>query len=205
MVLTPVSLSEASRAIVTEYDASTVKSGAHWSMKEVNAVRQEIKAHYIEAQQHLCCYCGIPDPANHHWDWDAEHIVPKALHPEFLFTAENLSVACRECNQAKRSKETLVDPTVSIYPVSSDAFLVVHPHFDEWSEHILRDNLTYASLSAKGAWTIKECNLNRFDGRVIGLRYPISDRRWEQPVRELLSGEMTLQEVIDFIVSQERP
>jgi hypothetical protein len=117
-----------------------------------------------------------------------------------MFTEMNLAAACRECNSHKRAKETLVDPLANAYPLTPSAFYVVHPHYDNWSEHILRDHLTYASFSAKGAWTIKECNLNRFTGREIGLRYAISDVRYEEPVRQLLSGDMTLQQLVDDLM-----
>lgn len=199
MTLNPIVYSQTSAALVSRYDAAPDEVSTYWDDDAVTPVRKEIKAHYIAEQQHLCCYCGIPDPATHGLDWDVEHIVPKKGHPEFLFTQVNLGVACRECNGHKRAKETLVDPSASAYPSKSNAFLVVHPHFDEWSDHILRDHLTYASFSNKGKWTIKECRLNRFDERVIGLRYAISDSRYEELVRSLLAGGSTLQQIANTI------
>jgi len=187
--------STSSAALVARYDASGVKVSTYWRRDEVTPTRKEIKSHYIGEQLHLCCYCGLPDPSTHGLDWDVEHIVPQAKHPEFMFTGVNLAVACRECNMNKGAKETLVDPSTSAYPSASDAFHVVHPHFDEWPEHILRDHLTFASFTDKGAWTIKECNLNRFSGRQIGLRYPISDTRYEEQVRLFLGGDVTLQQI----------
>jgi hypothetical protein len=190
-----IAYSEESAALVARYNADPDKVSTYWTEDDVTPVRKEIKAHYIGQQQHLCCYCGLPDPSIHGLDWDVEHIVPQKRHPEFLFTQVNLSVACRECNGNKGAKETLVDPLTSDYPSTSDAFLVVHPHFDEWSDHILRDHLTFASFTDKGRWTIKECRLNRFDERVIGLRYAISDSRYEKQVRELLTKGATLQQI----------
>lgn len=205
MVLNPIVYSAASAALVSLYDADPDKLPKYWSEKGVNPVRKEIKTHYLREQQHLCCYCGIPDPATHGLDWDVEHIVPQKRHPRFLFTQLNLSVACRECNGSKGAKETLVDPSALEYPSTSEAFRVVHPHFDEWSDHILRDHLTFASFSDKGSWTIKECRLNRFDEREIGLRYPISDDRYEEFVRSLLAGGSSLQDIANRILAFERP
>lgn len=198
MISNSIVYSETSAALVSRYNADSDKAPAYWGEKEVTPVRHEIKAHYIREQQHLCCYCGIPDPATHGLDWDVEHVAPQKRYPQFLFTEVNLGVACRECNGHKNAKETLVDPLVSAYPSTSDAFLVVHPHFDEWSDHILRDHLTYASFTDKGIWTIKECRLNRFDERVIGLPYAISDTRYESEVRRLLAGGVTLQQAADL-------
>lgn len=199
MISNSITYCEASAALVARYNADPSKVSTYWSEDEVTPVRKEIKAHYIKEQQHLCCYCGLPDPAIHGLDWDVEHIVPQKWHPEFLFTQVNLGVACRECNGNKGAKETLVDPAAFEYPTGSAAFLIVHPHFDEWSDHILRDHLTFASFTEKGKWTIKECRLNRFDERLVGLRYAISDRRYEELVRELLAGGATLQQVANQI------
>jgi hypothetical protein len=197
VISTPISYGSDSTAIVTEFEDGPTKVASRWSDADVESVRREIKQHYIVEQEYLCCYCGIADPSTHGLDWDVEHIVARRRRPEFMFTPANLAVACRECNVHKGSKETLVDPACMVYPTTGDAFLVVHPHFDDWSEHILRDHLTYASFTVKGSWTIKECNLNRFAGRLVGIRFPISDTRYEQEVRKLLAGGMTLQEAVD--------
>ena len=199
MIKNPIVYCEASSALVARYDTQPDKASTYWSDEEVTPVRLEIKAYYIKEQQHLCCYCGIPDPSTHGLDWDVEHVVPQKRRPEFMFTQVNLGVACKECNGSKRDKETLVDPSALAYPSTSDAFLVVHPHFDEWSDHILRDHLTYASFTDKGKWTIEECRLNRFNERVIGLRYAISDSRYEDQVRSLLAGGSTLQQIANHI------
>lgn len=199
MILNPVVFCEASAALVALYDAEPDKISTYWSDEEVTPVRLEIKAHYIKEQQHLCCYCGLPDPSTHGLDWDVEHVVSKKHRPEFMFTQVNLGVACKECNGSKRDKETLVDPLATAYPSTSDAFIVVHPHFDEWSDHILRDDLTYASFTDKGKWTIEACRLNRFNERVIGLRFPLSDSRYEDQVRSLLADGSTLQQIANRI------
>lgn len=199
MISNPIMYCEKSAALVARYNAEPDKVSTYWSDDEVNLVRKEIKKHYIKEQQHLCCYCGMPDPSTHGSDWDVEHVVPQKRRPEFMFTPVNLGVACKECNGIKGAKETLVDPSVPAYPSTSDAFLIVHPHFDEWSDHILRDHLTYASFTDKGKWTIEQCRLTRFNEREIGLRYAISDSRYEDQVRSLLAGGSTLQQIANHI------
>lgn len=200
MISNPVVYSAASGALVARYNVNPNGFPSYWSDDAIDPLRKEIKDHYIEEQERTCCYCGIPNPSNHGMVWTAEHVVPKALRPEFLFTEVNLAVACPECNQAKRNKQTLVDPSVSVYPLTADDFLVVHPHFDEWRDHILRDNVTYASFTEKGKWTIVECELNRLEQRKIGLVYPISDLRYEALVRLLLDGGSALQEIVDRVL-----
>lgn len=197
MIVNRIVYCATSAALINRYQADADKDSKYWGHDDVTPVRKEIKNHYIKEQQHLCCYCGIPDPSNHGSDWDVEHVVPQQSRPDFMFTQENLAVACKECNSFKSAKETLVDPSASSYPSASDAFLIVHPHFDDWTDHILRDHLTYASFTDKGKWTIKECRLNRLNERIVGLRYPISDTRYEDTVRNLLAGGLTLQEALD--------
>lgn len=199
MISNPIVYCETSAALVERYNSKPDKVSTYWRDEEVKLVRKEIKAHYIREQRHLCCYCGIPCPATHGSVWDVEHVVPQSRRPEFMFTPVNLGVACKECNGIKSAKETLVDPSARAYPSTSDAFLIVHPHFDEWSDHILRDHLTYASFTDKGKWTIEECRLNRSNEREIGLRYPISDSRYEDQVRNLLAGDLTLQQIVNHI------
>jgi hypothetical protein len=186
-----------SSTTVASFNASVNKQSTYWSTDAARAVAQLAKKHYIAEQQHLCCYCGLPDPSTHGLDWDIEHVVAQKPHPEFMFTSENLAVACKECNTAKGMTESLVDPSVTVYPGSSDDFHLVHPHFDEWSDHILRDHLVYAAWTPKGTWTIRECGLGRFASRSVGMRYPISDERYETDVRRLLKDGVGLQEIVD--------
>ncbi|WP_136042232.1 MULTISPECIES: HNH endonuclease [unclassified Microbacterium] len=199
MIVKKVIYSPASAEIVNQYNNRPSKDHNFWSEEVVKALRKEMRDHYIHEQKHLCCYCGIPEPSIHGLDWDVEHIAPKAKHPEFMFTEANLAVVCKECNGHKGSKNVFAGARPADYPTTADAYLVVHPHFDEWSDHLLRDHLTYAAFTAKGRWTIEKCRLNRFDERVIGIRYPISDTRFEKTVRQLLDRQLTLQEVADII------
>ncbi|WIB42153.1 hypothetical protein DEJ11_15160 [Curtobacterium sp. MCLR17_058] len=123
--------------------------------------------------------------------WDAEHIVPKRLHPEFMFTPENLALSCPDCNGPKWDKETLVDPTLRAYPLRGDAFLIVHPHFDAYEDHIVRGDYVYTAVegSEKGAWTIIECNLGRFVQMQIGWPEPLGDEDFEDEVERAASGD----------------
>lgn len=183
------------QVVISEYEARHSGTSEFWKDSSVVPIRKVIKQHYIPEQRHLCCYCRLPDSSLHGLDWDVEHIVAQSAHPRWMFLPENLAVACRECNSAKGAKEVLVDPTVAIYPTQSAGFHVVHPHFDDWRHHIIRDHLTYAARTPKGSWTIRECKLNRSVERDVGLRYPLSDSRYESLVRALLDEGKTLQDI----------
>jgi hypothetical protein len=84
-----------------------------------------------------------------------------------MFEPLNLAVACPYCNIAKRDKETLTHPTVTAYPSSAASFVVVHPHFDRWEDHIDKSGIVFRPISNKGTWTVKHCKLGRFAVKYI--------------------------------------
>lgn len=142
----------------------------NWGDEDLLEVRKEIRDYYRIEQKGICSYCkqtvSLVAVANCH----VEHIVPKSIHLDFTFTPKNLCVICADCNQIKRNQETLgeIEETMTNasrrkrYPSSSNAFKIVHPHFDNYDEHILVINGCYIDKgSKKGNFTIGACNLNR--------------------------------------------
>jgi uncharacterized protein (TIGR02646 family) len=145
-------------------------SYSNWSDECLQEVRKEIRDFYKHHQRGVCSYCkqaiSLVSVANCH----IEHIVPKSLHSDFIFTPKNLCVICADCNQIKRDQETLGEIPETMtkassrkrYPTSSSAFKIVHPHFDDYDDHILIINGCYIDKgSKKGNFTIGACNLNR--------------------------------------------
>lgn len=52
---------------------------------------------------------------------------------------------------------------ISGYPKSTNAFKIVHPHFDNYDEHIVVFRRKYyVPRTDKGSFTIFSCGLNRF-------------------------------------------
>ena len=84
-----------------------------------------------------------------------------------MFNAVNLCVVCAECNVIKRDQEVekccenVLKRKPRIYPKSSAAFKVVHPHFDDWHEHIEIISGIFLHITKKGLFTIFCCELNR--------------------------------------------
>lgn len=140
-----------------------------WDSNELEALRKEIRDYYRQEQDGICSYCrqsiSIIYPTNSH----IEHIAPKSLHPEYTFEEKNLCVVCSDCNQIKSNQESLREVPETIknkyktkYPDKSEDFLIVHPHFDDYDEHILIINGLYVDNdSKKGNFTIGACRLNR--------------------------------------------
>lgn len=135
-----------------------------WSDNRLTPIRLRIKHHYLGEQKHHCCYCQQQIYVTHGRAWDLEHVLTRTQHPEFVFEPKNLIVACIDCNGAKGEKSVLA-PGVATppYPNSSAAFLIIHPHFDNYSDHIdLLNGYGFVPRTLKGTATISVCELHRF-------------------------------------------
>ncbi|MCH7338426.1 HNH endonuclease [Acinetobacter higginsii] len=140
----------------------------NWGDDEFSDLRSLIRSHYRDHQNTICAYCkakvSLVSASNAH----IEHIVPKATHLQFIFEPKNLCVICADCNTIKRNQETSNDiknPLVKLntrYPRSSKAFKIVHPHFDNYDDHIAIKGKIYIDITPKGNFTIGACKLNRY-------------------------------------------
>lgn len=156
-----------------------------WSDDALIDIRKSVKQHYIREQEYRCCYCQQKDYSEHGRDWDAEHVIARSLEPKFMFTPENLAVSCVECDQRKSATEVRVR-NFRKFPQKSSHYKIVHPHFDDWSEHLeIEGGETYVALTEKGKFTIYHCDLFRFRQRKMNIERPIRDKRFERDIGEL--------------------
>lgn len=142
----------------------------NWSDDDLAGIRKSLRDHYRIEQTGVCCFCrntvSLQSALNSH----VEHIAPKSLYKDFMFNPKNLCVICTDCNEIKRNQEVFdkVPDTVTAgqtrrrYPYASSAFRIVHPHIDEYDDHILQVDKLYVDLTSKGHFTIGACGLNRF-------------------------------------------
>lgn len=157
------------QALIDGKIACSSFSHTDWSGDDLASLRQFIRDHYRRQQTGICSYCkgqlSVQSTANCH----VEHIAPKSKYVDFIFEPKNLCVICADCNEIKRSQETLNEVSDTVvngksrkrYPRSSGAFKIVHPHFDKWDEHIEKFGTFYVDKSDKGHFTIGACKLNR--------------------------------------------
>jgi len=161
-----------SESIVKIIELKTQVEFTHrnWGDEDLEEVRSEIRDFYRTVQKGSCSYCKQPLSLVSALNCHVEHIVPKSLHSEFTFTPKNLCVICADCNQIKREQETLgeIPETLErperrkMYPRSSSAFKIIHPHFDVYEDHIWIARGYYIDKgSKKGSFTIGACKLNR--------------------------------------------
>ncbi|MCD9026783.1 HNH endonuclease [Luteimonas sp. BDR2-5] len=169
IVAEPFVFSEESATLVAETLSRPGYTHHDWSSQPLQELRRLIREHYRNSQRLQCAYCLEPVASVSATGAPIEHIVPKSLHPRFAFEAANLCVICPDCNEIKRQQETLNDARDPLkrrnarrYPARSQAFKIVHPHFDEYADHIIKLGRVFVGRSPKGDWTITACRLNRF-------------------------------------------
>jgi hypothetical protein len=104
------------------------------SRKKRDALKKKILSSLLELQGDNCCFCGLPFfetslP-------QVEHIAPKSksLHKEFIFTEENLALACSLCNGFSK-KGTIDTVTKKKRVYKRCQFSIVHPYYNNPKRH----------------------------------------------------------------------
>ncbi|MGN2616615.1 HNH endonuclease [Aliivibrio fischeri] len=131
----------------------------------LQALRSYIRKHYRTEQMAKCAYCKKDVSVQSASNCQVEHIAPKEKYKDYMFHPKNLCVACADCNAIKWNRDT-IKPIKSgerkRYPSSSRAFLLVHPHFDDYTDHIdIFSDRWYVDKTKKGHFTIGLCKLNQ--------------------------------------------
>ncbi len=139
-----------------------------WADGDLEDIRSAIRDFYRREQNGKCAYCSQPVSLRSAANCQIEHIIAKTLEPDFIYESKNLCVICADCNEIKRNQEVrseipqvTVKKDIRLYPRSSNAFLIVHPHFDNFDDHLMEINGYYLDLSEKGSYTLLFCKLNR--------------------------------------------
>lgn len=186
----PVDFSSESQAIVNVFEAlpEADQTSHYWAEEVVDVVRIEIKEHYIKEQKYKCAYCRRQIATTNKALWDAEHIICRERAPRYMFTPMNLVVSCRDCNIQKGKHEVRVSFRKK-FPNESKHYLIVHPHFDKYEEHIRWFGDICAPLSEKGVKTQEMCGLTRFTAKLLGIDGVLVDSGFDKYVGELLSAK----------------
>lgn len=143
--------------------------------------KAEVKKYYYWGQECRCCYCSSqlqPNATTYH----ADHIVDKATYPEFIFELSNLGVACAVCNVHKGKKNVLTaEAHVSLadLPAGTNDYLIVHPHLDEWLDHLMFDGdgfIRSVKPTGKGKNTIDICGIEAINFTKLAVKFSIDAR-----------------------------
>lgn len=132
-----------------------------WENSSLKAYKNRVRQYYRQQQNRKCVYCRM-DVSSATGYFHIEHIVPKSVHPEWMYEPFNLCLACPQCNSTKNIQEVLDNTDITDLPTESSDYLIIHPHVDRYFDNIeIVDGLLYKGLTKKGEYTMKLCNLTR--------------------------------------------
>lgn len=191
MIKNPIAYKGNNLNLVREYEALPPedKSGELWNDQRFSGVKSAIKTYYRDVQANYCCYCAKHNPVNHGRAWDTDHVADKNKYPHFMFTPANLAASCPDCNGYKGDKEVFKNPGRKGYPTDGQPFKIVHPHFDNYDDHIANVGYVYVAKTSKGSFTIHACNLFRFSIEHFGNQDEVIDTRFEEEIEKILSDD----------------
>ena len=164
VILKPYVPSEKEQKAIDELKVSGLLPKDWNSQKKgIVSFKQNIKDYLLDEQNSYCAYCR--NKLNEGCDSiQRDHIVPKVLHPSWIFEPRNICLTCYKCNIYKKDKEVLVNSAISTYPIDSNSFKILNPYIDTYSEHIrILNDLVYIGLTNKGRFTINICKLTRIE------------------------------------------
>lgn len=159
-----------------------------WSSRAGHVLnfKTTLKTQLRHTQLGRCCYCRrlLADPMA----TDLEHFIEKAIYPSFTFEILNLALSCGTCNNKKNAKFMRLNrylsrrakvgagttvairrcPTLATHPLTlaavpnnSAAYRWVHPHLDDYSDHLaIEKGWVFTWRSAKGFRTVRGLELN---------------------------------------------
>lgn len=151
-------------ALVYEFNKLKEKKSDAWSEDKYIDLRNAIKEHYLKEQDYTCFFCRQRYVVKSKRAWDAEHIISRSTHPSFMFEPKNLCITCPDCNLEKRDLPVLDRQNRVRFPQKSEAYKIVHPHFDNYFEHIqvIIVGVMYVGRTPKGRTTARVYGLDRF-------------------------------------------
>jgi hypothetical protein len=148
----------------------------------IKSVKTKIRTHHLARHDDTCCYCRTILHGAGHFMIDREHILPKgnATYKPYSFATWNLSISCKRCNMQFKGEDDgfVVDKINTASFTSSSNYLLLHPNFDPWDQHLCRDarqintkyvvKYTLISTSPKGQYTydyfdLKGLEIDSFD------------------------------------------
>lgn len=165
-----------------------------WDEKNdhIKSVKNKIRSYHLARHGQTCCYCRVILQGGGRFMIDREHILPKGntKYKLFCFEPWNLSTSCKRCNmEIKGEDDYFVIDKLDISKLKTgENYLFIHPNFDEWERHLIREShqisrflfVKFAIIenSAKGQYTFDYFKLEELEVESLdaaqGLRYGAS-------------------------------
>ncbi len=92
------------------------------------SLRHELRQYVIERAGSCCEYCRLGEDARFA-RFHIDHIVPRKHGG--IDSADNLCLACSQCNAYKGSNVAALDP------LTGQAIRLYHPRLDAWGAHFI--------------------------------------------------------------------
>lgn len=155
-----------------------------WGVKNdlIKSVKTKIQDHHLTRHGKTCCFCRTILHGGGYFMIDREHMLPKGndIYRPYSFSTWNLSVSCKRCNMQFKGEDDsfVVNKTDPARFISSDNYLLLHPNFDKWDDHLCREarqvntkilvKFTRTSSNPKGDYTynyfhLEDLEINSFD------------------------------------------
>ena len=133
--------------------------------KTYKIIQDKIRKDYCVKQRKICAYCNTEMDTKCNGS-HLDHIVPKSKRQMWMYEPINLCLSCPQCNTTKLDKFTLsnISKNAIIPPRQSIYYTIIHPHFDNWNDHLFYEDdffITASNNSIKGINTIEVCGLFR--------------------------------------------
>ncbi|MEP2680289.1 MAG: HNH endonuclease [Sulfitobacter sp.] len=138
-----------------------------WGCEAAVTLRRAIKDFGIKSQNNTCCYCKEINYSDSHKVWEVEHVLPLSDYVQFAFEPLNLAISCPDCNTAKSNKKVSNTKAKKAVPTRSALYFIVHPHIDNYNEHIKKSGRFFYPKSKKGRKTIETCGLLRLAEKYV--------------------------------------
>lgn len=156
------------KALLNKLSAVPIaERAAEWDRQtnNVKAFKKAVREGGMLLQQDRCAWCTLLLGARGRRTAHRDHIAPKKIYPDWTFSPTNIVISCEFCNgfSVKCDLDTIRKAALQY---DKCEFWVVHPYFDEVTEHIGFSFDTAASgvvikgLSDKGVWTVTNLKLD---------------------------------------------
>lgn len=182
------------------WDTSTQSSPLNKEEKSlVTKFKKKLKDHlYSIGQGRYCCYCGI-ELHSHKATYDLEHVIAKDDRGNVVFHLKNLSLSCKPCNTNKSCKGVTTSPSdANRVWQSSNKYILVHPHLDNWTDHLHLDEFSrvkskIGNISSKANNTIKICKIELLNIARLADYFSINKNKksWGRFYASFYSGNKT--------------
>ena len=118
-------------------------------------IREATRAFVRKRADNRCEYCRLHQDDSPIAILHIEHIIPKKHGG--LDSAENLAVACIDCNLHKGPNLTGIDPE------TKDVTELFHPRHHRWEDHFRWDGINIVGRTAIGRITVRVLNMDSDD------------------------------------------